>query len=202
MAAISSNSVLWQGHDVRRAQAVAAIALTVGLLGVGCSSGDEASNGGGAPSGGDRAAMCAAYDRYAEASLALAAPEVFELSTDEVSDVLADRRRAGEDIEVAATDEVAPLVRRLPDVDQILDERVLDAWDHDRARLRAKGDRWLFEATGPEVADADGVRYRTADLVRRAATLRELLYATCEAPELLAGPPQDRDAPPPSGVIS
>jgi len=48
----------------------------------------------------------------------------------------------------------------------------------------------------------DGARIATRDWLSRSTQRRELLYVTCVEPDLADGPPQDRSATPPPGVIS
>lgn len=186
---------VWQGHDVRRAGMVGTIALAVGLLAIGCSSGDDA---------GDAAELCSTYERFTELDDELLAPDVFALSADELEAVLDDRSHATASMADLADGELRDRLEDAADFGSTADDLLVDAWRSDREDLEAAGDGWIVEALlgHDELVRPDGRRLATAVWVNDRTPLRELLYVACVEPELAGGPAQDRTERAPDGLIS
>lgn len=81
---------------------------------------------------------------------------------------------------------------------------MLREWRDDLDSLRAVGDGWSTKALEEhdELEAEDGSRIATSDWFAIGTQTNELLYVTCEAPELAGGPAQDRSEAPPDGTVS
>lgn len=182
-----------------RRHCVVTLFVLVGLAAGGCSSG-----GGEAADAEAPAELCRTYQRFADLDDELLAPQVFDLSADELVTILDERSRATAAMADLADGELREALQPAATFDPAVDQILLGAWRDDRGRLRAVADAWPTKALEghDELVVEDGTRIATRDWLSRSTQRRELLYVTCVEPALADGPVQDRAETPTDGLIS
>jgi hypothetical protein len=154
--------------------------------------------------GADTAALCDAHEQRDELAQALLAPGVFDLSASDLDALFDDLEVLSAAMAEDADGELRDLLEQGLRFRSDANEIVLARWRADLDDLRSSGDGWTVTALeGHDELEADdGSTIATREWLAGRTQIVELLYLTCEAPQLLGGPPEDRRESPPVGIIS
>ena len=150
------------------------------------------------------AATCDRYEQVRAIDRRLAAPEVYELDSDALGDLLARQREVFGRMADRST---GGLHRLLDDADRWqrpFDAAVLDDWDAQRRRLAADGVedwRWQPRLAGETLVTDGGERIDLDDVGAARSLVYQVLAVRCYAPELADGPRQDTSEAPPGGRL-
>lgn len=148
--------------------------------------------------------QCDELPKLDDVRLALTPPDVFELDTAALDDVLVEHHRLLANLAQQTDGELHDLVELQIYSQDEIDAAVLDGWEQDRVELldsREETWKWILTAVGPKIHFADGGWVGTEVHSNIEAHAYERLVVECREPELADGPPVDTSEQPPAGTV-